>query len=120
MSNDLALQCRLRYLFTGFVDADRKRIQNPGDADDKSFMYVRSLVQLPYLYYFLNKNNVRLVSTGTSRYRNISLFLAVLLYPFIKLMVLQATAVGNVLGRELSSLTWLAGRHNVLLCQKAK
>jgi ubiquinone/menaquinone biosynthesis C-methylase UbiE len=120
MSNDLALQCRLRYLFSGYVDADRKMLQHVGNDDDKSFMYVRSIVQLPYLYYFLTKHGMEFISARTSRYRNISLFLAFLLYPIIWATVRPTTPPGHPLRRELTSLTWLAGRHNVVLCKKDK
>lgn len=118
MSNDLALQCRLRYLFTGFVDADRKSPQGVGDTDDNAFMYVRSLVHLPYLHYFLSKCGVELLECRTSRFRTASLLLAIPLYPFIWLFTNRAIPAGHPLRKQMISLVWLAGRHNVLLLRK--
>lgn len=117
-SNDLAMQCRLRYLLTGFVDADRNMLQSAGTDDDQRLMYVRSSVALPLFWYFMEQNNLELVRTESSRLRMGSALLAALLYPLAWWNTTRATRLSPVLSRELMSFKWLAGRHNLLLCRK--
>lgn len=116
--NDLAMQTRLRFIFDGFVDADRKTVQIPGSKDDREFTYVMSIVQLPYLYYILKKNNLEIVRCSTSRYRAWSVIFAVAAYPLIWLMAKRACGPFHALFREMTSMTWLAGRHNIILLKK--
>lgn len=116
--NDLAMQTRLRFFFDGFVDADRKTVQIPGSKDDREFTYVMSIVQLPYLNYLLQKSNLEIVRCSTSRYRAWSVALAIAAYPLIWLMAKRACGPDRALFREMTSMTWLAGRHNIILLKK--
>lgn len=118
--NDLALQVRLRYLFTGFVDVDRKTPQDPSSDDEKESLHMQSSLQLPLLYYLFEKNGLELIETSTSRLRTGSVILAALLYLPIWILTARAARPGTRLSRELLSLTWLAGRHNVMIARKKR
>jgi SAM-dependent methyltransferase len=116
--NDLSMEVKLRYFFDSFVDVDWKHPLVKGSSEDKSFLYVHSLTQLPYLYYFFDKNSLHLESSHTSRLRTKSVLLAILFYPIIFWRTKKSTRNHPVLLKELTSLTWLAGRHNIIVCQK--
>ncbi|MBN8221977.1 MAG: class I SAM-dependent methyltransferase [Spirochaetes bacterium] len=115
--NDLCLETRLNYFFNGFVDTDWK-LMDVGDENVKSYLYVRSLVHLPYLYFFLDENNLQLMASYASRHRNFSLFLMGLLYPFIWLRTRKAIPKGHPLRQHMLSKTWLTGRHCIIVCEK--
>jgi SAM-dependent methyltransferase len=117
--NDLCLQTRLRYLFDGHVDIDWTQIPDPGNEMVKSHLFLNTIVHLPYLYLLLEKSGLQIVKTQASRLRGLSVVLSVLLYPFLYYAVAKKYPPGHVLRRELLSLTWLAGRHNILVCKKA-
>jgi SAM-dependent methyltransferase len=114
--NDLNVESRLNYLFSGFVDTDWKLI-DPESPDVKSQLYVRSLVHLPYLNFMLEENNLQIVETAASRLRNFSLLLTVILYPFLYWRTRKACG-NHPLLKHLTSLTWLAGRHGIIVCRK--
>lgn len=116
--NDLALEVKLRYFFDSFVDVDWKHPLVKGSSEEKSFLYVHSLTQLPYLYYFFDKNNLELKSSATSRLRAKSVILGILFYPFILWKTKKSTKNHPTLFKELTSFTWLAGRHNIIVCKK--
>lgn len=116
--NDLNLETRLNYFFNGFVDTDWKLL-DVNSADAKSHLYVRSLVQLPYLNFFLEENGLKIIDTATSRLRIFSLFLAVLFYPIIYWRTRKACK-GHSLFKHLIAFTWLAGRHGIIVCQKVQ
>lgn len=116
--NDLAMQTRLRFFFDGFADADRKNPQIPGSKDDREFTHVMSIVHLPHLNYIFQKNNLEIVRCSTSRYRPCSVALAIAAYPLIWLMTKRACGPIHALFREMTSMTWLAGRHNIILLKK--
>ncbi len=116
--NDLCMQTRLRYFFDGFVDTDWHYPLDVSAPESKNFLYVHSLVSLPYLYYFLTKNKLKLLQTATSRLRTKSILLAALFYPLIYFFTWKACSKNRTLLKELTSWTCLAGRHNILVCQK--
>ena len=116
--NDLAMEVRFRYFFDGFVDVDwRKPLSHHSD-ESKSFLFANNLLQLPHLNYFLEMNNLRIIRTETSRLRGKSLVLAILFYPFIYMLTTKACGGKSWLRDLLCSLTWLAGRHNIIVCKK--
>ncbi len=115
--NDLCLETRLNYFFNGFVDTDWK-LMDVADENVKSFLYVRSLVQLPYLYFFLDENGLRLTESYASRHRNFSLFLMFLFYPFTWLRTRKACPPKHPLYKHMLSKAWLTGRHCIIVCEK--
>lgn len=116
--NDLGLQSRLRYLFDGWVDVDWIRPMDPTSQNERDHFHLSSLVSLPYLYYFFEKNKLKLIRTGADRYRFWCVILAVLLYPILWLVNARRLPKTHPLRKEMVSLTWLAGRRNLILCQK--
>jgi len=114
--NDLNMESRFNYFFNGFVDTDWKLIDY-GSGDVKSHLYVRSLISLPYLKFYFDENKLTPVKYAASRLRYFSLFLAILFYPIIFWRTRKAVK-GDQIGRAMSSLTWLAGRHNIILLRK--
>lgn len=118
LPNDLCMQSRLRYFFDGFVDTDRKHRQEVGSEDDKTFLYVSSSIQLPLLYYFIEKSGLQYLFSKASRLRPRSVFMAALLYPLISWRTAKAVGRWHPLYKELMSMTWLAGRHVLTVCRK--
>jgi len=116
--NDLCLQARFRYFFDGFSDVDWKHPMVVGDANDKSHIYLGSQLSLPYLWFFLQKQGLRFLSTAHDRLRGNSLLLALIFYPLIVIQTYRASKKAPQLFRELISLTWLAGRHNLIIVEK--
>lgn len=115
--NDLNMQNRLRFLLDGFVDSDWKIIER--DAPDvQNYLYVQTLIHLPYLYFHLEKNNLRIVDACTSRFRPLSVFLGILLFPVLYYRTLKVCGRSHPLFRQLISFVWLSGRHNIIVCQK--
>lgn len=114
--NDLNMETRFNYFFNGFVDTDWKLIKIEAD-EVKSHLYVRSLISLPYLSFYFQENKLTPVSYHASRLRVFSVFLAVLFYPFIFWRTRKAVR-GDSIGRAMTSMTWLAGRHNIVVCRK--
>lgn len=118
--NDLCMQSRLRYVFDGFVDTDWRRPMEPGHINEKEGVYVNSLTSLPYLYYFIEKNGLSLQKTDTCHLRFWSVLWAVLLYPIIFFATVRKIPWRHPLRRQMLSMTWLAGRRNILICRKSK
>lgn len=116
--NDLCIQSRLRYAFDGFVDTDWRYPLDPNAPERSQHLYVNSLISLPYLYYHLQTNDLTVVQTVTSRLRPLSIILGSLLYPFIYWRTSKACPKKHWVRGELLSMKWLAGRHNVIVCQK--
>jgi len=116
--NDLAMEVRLRYFFDGFVDVDWNKPISHLSNESKSFLFANSILQLPQLNYFLEMNNLKIIRTETSRLRIKSLVLAILFYPFIYFSTTKACREKKWLRDLLCSFTWLAGRHNIVICKK--
>ncbi|MFN0049149.1 MAG: class I SAM-dependent methyltransferase [Cytophagales bacterium] len=116
--NDLALEVRLRYFFDGFVDVDWHNPMSHESEESKSFLYANSMIQLPHLNYFFEKNGLKIVATDTSRFRVKSVLLAILFYPIIFFKTSKACGNKVFLRKLMCSFTWLAGRHNIIICQK--
>jgi ubiquinone/menaquinone biosynthesis C-methylase UbiE len=116
--NDLAMEVRLRYFFDGFVDADWNNPMSHLSNESKSFLFANSILQLPQLNYFLEMNNLKIIRTETSRLRIKSLVLAILFYPLIYFSTTKACREKKWLRDLLCSFTWLAGRHNIVICKK--
>lgn len=116
--NDLAMEVRIRYFFDGFVDVDWHAPMSHHSQESKSFLYANSMIQLPQLNYFLGKSNLKIIQTDTSRIRPKSLILAILFYPIIYFRTTRACGKNIFLRNLLCSFAWLAGRHNIIICQK--
>ncbi|MCS6837749.1 MAG: class I SAM-dependent methyltransferase [Bdellovibrionaceae bacterium] len=116
--NDLCMEARLSYFFDGFVDLEWKRALPPNHPDVTNYLYIKSLISLPYLYFYFEQNGLRLLKTETSHYRFWSLLLALLLYPILIIAVWRRVSVHHPLFREMISLVWLAGKRNVLVLKK--
>ena len=116
--NDLCMQSRLRYFFDGFVDTDWIHPMSPDHAAEKEGVHLNSLISLPYLYYFISKNGLRITGTYTCHLRFWSLLLAIAFYPMIFILTLKAIPRGHPLRRLMLSWTWLAGRRNIIVCVK--
>lgn len=115
--NDLCMQTKLKYFFDSQVDIDWGDI----DLTDENYLqhlYLGSLVQLPLLYHFMRVNGLKLIECQTSNLRFWSVLLAIVFYPFIWLRTRRYYKPGHPLLKELTSLVWLAGRRNILVCQK--
>jgi SAM-dependent methyltransferase len=117
--NDLCLQARLRYLFDGFVDTDWTKPLAPDDQNVKEHVHLKSLTSLPYLYFFLVSNRLKLLKTQTSHMRFWSWLFLIPLYPFVLLGVSRAMPMKHPLFKEMISPVWLTGRRNLILCQKS-
>jgi SAM-dependent methyltransferase len=116
--NDLCMQSRIRYLIDGWVDTDWIKPMDPQSHDEKDHVHLNSLVSLPYLYYFFQKNKLQIVRTGTCHLRFWSVLLSIAFYPLIFLATLRKLSWRHPLCREMLSLTWLAGRRNLILLRK--
>lgn len=116
--NDLCVQARLRYLFSGFVDIDWHYPLIADAPEARQFLYPNSIVHFPHLCYLIEKNELKVIKTTTSRYRPLSVILGIALYPFIFWQVRKACKPGHILRKELLSWVWLAGRHNIVVCQR--
>lgn len=116
--NDLSLQTRLRYLFTGFVDVDWKGPIDPHSDNEREFLHPKSILSWPYLYYFLSTARFKYLDSYTDRVRGWSVLLTVLFYPIIFLATARACSTDQELRRELRNLKWLAGRHNIIVSKK--
>lgn len=116
--NDLGLQSRFRYLFDGWVDIDWIHPMDPNSQNERDHFNISSLVSLPYLYYFFEKNKLKLIKTGADRYRFWSVLLGVLFYPILWFVNSRRLPSNHPLRSEMVSFTWLAGRRNLILCQK--
>jgi len=115
--NDLNMQNRVRFVGDGFVDCDWRLIDYESP-DVENFLYVQSIVHLPYLYFHLERNGLKIIGTYASRLRVLSIFLAVVLYPVIYLRTAKACGRKHPLFRHLISMIWLSGRHNIIVCSK--
>jgi ubiquinone/menaquinone biosynthesis C-methylase UbiE len=116
--NDLCMQSRLRYLTDGFVDTDWIEPMDPNSENEKSYIHLSSLLSLPYLWYFLKKNRIKVIKTTHDRLRFWSLLFGFILFPFIYIGTSKSCKKDLQLKREMLSLTWLAGRRNLVLCKK--
>ncbi len=116
--NDLCMQSRFNYLWGGYVDTDWRHYLPVDHEQIKLFFYINSLVHFPYLFHFLEKNNLEFLGTRVSRLRVLSVILAVVFFPIIYYKTRKAVKNQPTLLREMLSLNWLAGRHNVILCRK--
>lgn len=115
--NDLCMQSRLRYLFDGYVDVDWIKPMDPSDENEANHMNLNSLISLPYLYYWMKKCGFKYERSTHDRFRGWSVLFAILFWPFIKIS--QASKGGNqVLNCEMSSMTWLCGRRNIIVATK--
>jgi hypothetical protein len=91
---------------------------DPKSQDEKDHVHLNSLVSLPYLFYFFEKNNLKIIRTGTCHLRFWSVLAAIVFYPFVLFATMKKLPAGHPLRREMISLTWLAGRRNLILLQK--
>ena len=112
------MQSRLRYLFDGIVDTDWIEPMDIKSENEKNFVHLNSLVSLPYLWYFLTKNNLEFLRSAHDRLRFWSLVITVVLFPFVYIGVSKSCRKDRRLKREMLSATWLAGRRNVMICRK--
>ncbi|MBX9767161.1 MAG: class I SAM-dependent methyltransferase [Bdellovibrionales bacterium] len=110
--NDLCLQTRARYFFDGWVDIDWIQPMDPKSHNERDHFHLNSLVSLPYLAYFMEKNNLDVVRTGADRLRFWSVVLAAIFYPILYLVTAARLPRTHFLRREMVSLAWLAGRRN--------
>lgn len=115
--NDLNMQNRVRFLFDGFIDSDWRLIDREAP-DVNNFLYVQSLIHLSYLYFHLNRNDLNIVNTYTSRFRPLSVFIGILLFPFLYYRTAKVCGRKHLLFRHLISFIWLSGRHNIIVCRK--
>lgn len=120
LSNDLCIQTRLRYFFDAHVDTDWDQIPASNHEFEMNHLSVNSSVQLPFLYSVLERNRLNLIECKASRYRASSVALAILFYPLFNLLQKMKYPKDHALRQQLSSMTWLAGRHCILICQKRK
>ncbi|MBX9767420.1 MAG: class I SAM-dependent methyltransferase [Bdellovibrionales bacterium] len=116
--NDLCLQSRLRYLFDGFVDVDWNHPLDPDSENERSFLHPKSLLSLPYLYYFLACAGFSYKRSYADRFRGWSVLLSLVLYPFVHIASLFSCPKGHPLRSEMRSLKWLAGRRNIIVAEK--
>lgn len=116
--NDLCMQSRLRYFFDGFVDTDWIHPMQTDSEDAKQFMHLGSLLSLPYLKYFAQKCRLKILSTTHDRLRFWSLLFALPAYPFLLFFKWRACKNDRTLFRQMISLTWIAGRRNLVVFQK--
>lgn len=116
--NDLCLQSRARYFFDGWVDTDWISPMDPNSQNERDNFHLNSLVSFPYLSYFIAKNKLEIVKTGADRYRFWSVLMSVVFYPMIYLVSLRKLGRSHALHKEMTSMTWLAGRRNLILCKK--
>jgi hypothetical protein len=105
-------------LIDGHVDIDWQIVPPPHEQIVKDFLFVNSTIQLPYLFHLLDKSGFQLVETHTSRYRGASVALAVILYPLIYWAQRRKYNTAHPLFQQMTSLVWLAGRHNIIICKK--
>ena len=92
---------------------------DPQSQNERDHFHLSSLVSLPYLNYFIEKNGLELVKTGADRYRFWSAVLAVMFYPLLYLVNAGRLPSRHPLRTEMVSMTWLAGRRNLILCRKS-
>ena len=116
--NDLCMQSRARYFLDGWVDTDWISPMDLTSQNEKDHFHLNSLVSLPYLYYLLEKSGLRIVKTGADRFRFWSVVIALICYPAIYLATVIKLKRNHPLRTEMISLKWLAGRRNLILCEK--
>lgn len=118
--NDLCMQSRLRYFFSGFVDTDWKipMSSDPNCENEIKKLHLNSLISYPYLDYFIRKNYLEIKNTYADRLRALSIFLAILFYPIIFYVTSKSCKNNQKLKSEMLNFKWLAGRRNILFLKK--
>jgi SAM-dependent methyltransferase len=116
--NDLCMQSRLRYLFDGFVDTDWVHPMQVDSENERQFLHLGSLLSLPYVEFFQSKANLKTIWTTHDKLRFWSVLFAIPLYPLILFFTWKACNKDFRLFKEMVSLTWLAGRRNIVVSMK--